>query len=76
MGHPDPCAAFEIRSDLYIRPVGQGLALAFLHQGHHSYLKVMGVVVRVSPEGIGIKFNPLNQREKTGLMSLSSSAEV
>ena len=56
--------------------VGQGLALAFLHQGHHSYLKVMGVVVRVSPEGIGIKFNPLNQREKTGLMSLSSSAEV
>jgi Tfp pilus assembly protein PilZ len=56
--------------------VGQGLALAFLHQGHHSYLKVTGLVVRVSPEGIGLKFNPLNQKEKTALMSLSSAAEV
>jgi hypothetical protein len=34
------------------------------------------LVVRVSPEGIGLKFNPLNQKEKTALMSLSSAAEV
>jgi Tfp pilus assembly protein PilZ len=56
--------------------LGQGLILAFLHQGHHSYLKVAGEVVRISPEGIGVRFNSLNQREKTALMSLSSAADL
>ena len=56
--------------------IGQGLILAFLPQGRHSYLKVTGEVVRISPEGIGVRFNPMNQKEKTVLLSLSSAAEA
>jgi Tfp pilus assembly protein PilZ len=56
--------------------MGQGLIIAFLHQGRHSYLKVTGEVVRISPEGIGVRFNPLDQRQKSALLSLTSAAAV
>jgi Tfp pilus assembly protein PilZ len=56
--------------------IGQGLILAFLPQDRHSYLKVTGEVVRTSPEGIGVKFNSLNQKDKAVLLSLSSAAEA
>ena len=56
--------------------IGQGLILAFLPQSRHSYLKVTGEVVRISPEGIGVRFNPMNQKEKTALLSLSSAEEA
>lgn len=54
--------------------VGDGLVLAFPPQESNRHLKVMGEVVRTSPQGIGVKFKSLSQKEKTALLSLSSAS--
>jgi Tfp pilus assembly protein PilZ len=55
--------------------VGEGLVLAFPPQNSNTHVKVMGEVVRTSPEGIGVKFKSLTHKEKTALLSLSSGKE-
>jgi Tfp pilus assembly protein PilZ len=53
--------------------IGQGLLLAFPPESNRSHLKLMGQVVRISSEGIGVQFSSLNHKEKTALLSLSSN---
>ncbi len=37
--------------------VGQHLSLTFPLPGHHHYIKVTGVVARISGRGIGVRFD-------------------
>lgn len=52
--------------------LGQGVVLAFPPPNGNTYIKMVGEVVRLGPEGIGVKFKSLSQKEKTALLSLTS----
>ncbi|MEJ2723076.1 MAG: PilZ domain-containing protein [Deltaproteobacteria bacterium] len=52
--------------------VGQGLVVAFPPRNSNKYIKMVGEVVRLDPEGIGIKFKSMTQKEKTALLTLAS----
>jgi hypothetical protein len=46
--------------------------VAFPPRNSNKYIKMVGEVVRLDPEGIGIKFKSMTQKEKTGLLTLTS----
>jgi Tfp pilus assembly protein PilZ len=37
--------------------IGDSIALSFPLPGYQSYITVTGIIVRVTPDGIGVKFN-------------------
>jgi Tfp pilus assembly protein PilZ len=52
--------------------LGQGLVVAFPSPNGNKYIKMVGQVVRLDPEGIAVEFKSLTQKEKTALLSLTS----
>jgi len=53
--------------------VGQGLAIAFTSPSIDKTIWIAGDVVRVTADGIGVKFRSTNARQKTAIMSVAST---
>ncbi len=50
--------------------VGQEVSLSFPLPNYQKYIRIAGEVVRVSPQGIGVKFKMVNQDQETMIKSL------
>lgn len=53
--------------------VGQVVSLSFPLPDYQKYIKVTGEVVRVSPQGIGVKFRMVDQDQEAMIKSLLES---
>jgi Tfp pilus assembly protein PilZ len=49
---------------------GQEVSLAFPLPNHQKYIKIIGEVARVTPQGIGVVFKMVNQEQETMVKSL------
>ncbi len=49
---------------------GQEASLTFPLADYQKYIKIMGEIVRVTPQGIGVKFKMVNQDQEAMLKSL------
>jgi len=49
---------------------GQEVSLAFPLPNYKKYLKIIGKVARVTPQGIGVVFKMINQEQETMVKSL------
>ena len=49
---------------------GQEVSLTFPLPNYQKYIKIMGEVARVTPEGIGVKFKTVNQDQEVMIKSL------
>ena len=52
--------------------LGQSLSVAFSPPDVEKTVWIAGDVMRVTPEGIGVKFRSLNHVQKTAVMSVAS----
>lgn len=50
--------------------VGQEVSLSFPLPNYQKYIRIAGEVVRISPEGIGVKFKMVTQDQETMIKSL------
>ena len=55
--------------------VRQGLGIPFTSPSIGKTIWIAGDVVRVTADGIGVKFRSINARQKTAVMSLASTPE-
>jgi uncharacterized protein (TIGR02266 family) len=53
--------------------VGQVISLSFPLPDYQKYIKITGEVVRVSPQGIGVKFRMVDQDQEAMIKSLLES---
>ena len=53
--------------------VGQVVSLSFPLRDYQKYIKITGEVVRVSPQGIGVKFRMVDQEQEAMIKSLLES---
>jgi c-di-GMP-binding flagellar brake protein YcgR len=53
--------------------VGQSLAIAFFSPSIDKNVWIAGDVVRVTVDGIGVRFRPTNARQKTAVISFAST---
>jgi len=53
--------------------VGQVVSLSFPLRDYQKYIKITGEVVRVSPQGIGVKFRMVDQDQEAMIKSLLES---
>jgi uncharacterized protein (TIGR02266 family) len=53
--------------------VGQVISLSFPLPDYQKYIKITGEVVRVSPQGIGVKFRMVDQEQEAMIKSLLES---
>jgi Tfp pilus assembly protein PilZ len=49
---------------------GQEVSLAFPLPNYQKYIKIIGEVARVTPQGIGVKFKMVNQDQEAMIKSL------
>ena len=49
---------------------GQEVSLTFPLPGYQKYIKIMGEIVRVTPQGIGVKFKMVNEDQEAMIKSL------
>ena len=49
---------------------GQEVSLAFPLPNHQKYIKIIGEVARVTPQGIGVVFKLVNQEQETMVKAL------
>ncbi len=49
---------------------GQGVSLAFPLPNYQKYIKIIGEVARVTPQGIGVKFKIVNKQQEAMIKSL------
>lgn len=52
--------------------LGQSLAFAFSPPNFEKSVWITGDVMRVTPEGVGVKFRSMNQIQKTAVISIAS----
>ena len=52
--------------------LGKNLSVSFFPSNFEKTVWITGDVVRVTPEGIGVKFRSLNQVQKTAVISVAS----
>jgi Tfp pilus assembly protein PilZ len=50
--------------------VGQELSLPFPLPNYQKYIKITGELIRITPQGIGVKFKMLNQDQEAMIKSL------
>jgi uncharacterized protein (TIGR02266 family) len=50
--------------------VGQEVSLAFPLPNYQKYIKIIGEVARITPQGIGVKFKMVNQDQEAMIKSL------
>jgi len=50
--------------------VGQEVSLSFPLPNYQKYIRIAGEVVRISPQGIGVKFKMVNQDQEAMIKSL------
>jgi Tfp pilus assembly protein PilZ len=50
--------------------VGQDVSLSFAFPNYQKHIKITGEVVRISPQGIGVKFKIANQDQEAMIDSL------
>jgi len=53
--------------------LGQGLAVTFSPPNFEKTVWITGDVMRVTPEGIGVRFRSMNQVQKTAVISVAST---
>jgi Tfp pilus assembly protein PilZ len=53
--------------------LGQSLSLAFSLANYKKTVWIAGVVMRVTPEGFGVKFRSMNHVQKTAIISAAST---
>jgi hypothetical protein len=53
--------------------LGQSLAVAFSPANFKETLWIAGDVMRVTPEGIGVRFRSMNEIQKTAVISIAST---
>jgi Tfp pilus assembly protein PilZ len=51
---------------------GQSLSISFSSANFEKTVWIAGDVMRVTPEGIGVKFRSMNQMQKTAVISAAS----
>jgi Tfp pilus assembly protein PilZ len=49
---------------------GQELSISFPLPNYQKYIKISGEIVRTSPQGIGVKFKPANQKQEEMIKAL------
>ena len=52
--------------------VGQGLAIAFSPPSIEKTVWIAGDVVRVTPEGVGVRFRSMDDKRKTAVLTVAS----
>ena len=50
--------------------LGQGIQVAISHANLGSVVWMAGDVIRVTPEGIGLRFRSINQIQKTAVLTI------
>jgi uncharacterized protein (TIGR02266 family) len=50
--------------------IGQEVSLSFPLPNYHKYIRIAGEVVRLSPQGIGVKFKMVNRDQEAIIKSL------
>jgi Tfp pilus assembly protein PilZ len=55
--------------------LGQSLSIAFSVPGIEKSIWIVGDVMRVTPEGIGVKFRSMSEIQKTAIASVASRLE-
>lgn len=55
---------------------GEQIRIVFRDRDNHNPIKILGRIARITKEGIGVEFLPLNTDKKTAILCLAAQVEA